>query len=360
MGVDFLFPPVEGKLQIPRGGHSAAFLKKVSASNIAGSFEKGAKLLGMLSGIKITAKQVQRLSEKVGQVLVDEREARRQGFLRGEPPPSPPNPPHLLVISADGGRVQTRHKDRDKKWKEDKIGAVYRAEPCPEKPGQPYQGPKPLVKTYVATMADWDTMGDYLSLEAAQRGYEEARQKVFIGDAAQGVKSLWQRCFCNAEFINDWPHAAEHLHACALAAFGNTPRAQEWYEHQKQSLWDGKVHLVIRAVAKESKRLGSPRNNGPENDPRLTLSRNLGYFSENQSHMNYPRYRQNGWPIGSGIVESGVKQFGQRVKGSEKHWSVPGVESILVLMSLLMAEDNRWTKFWISHPLASHPKRQAA
>jgi hypothetical protein len=358
--VDFLFFPVDQKLQIPEGGHSVGFLMKGSASNVAGSFDKGAKLLWELSQIKLTAKQVQTISEKVGQALVQEREHQRQAFRSGQRPPSPPNPPALLVTGADGGRVQTRHEDPEKKWKEDKIGVVYRAQPGPEKPGQPYPGPKPIVKTHVATMEDWDTMGEYLSQEAAQRGCAEAAQKVFIGDAAQGIKSLWQRGFPDAEFINDWAHAAEHLHACALAAFGNTERAEEWHERQKQSLWDGKVPLVLRAVTQESKRLGKPRKNSSENDPRLILSRNVGYFRENQSHMDYPRYRKNGWPIGSGVVESGVKQFGQRAKGSEKHGSVPGVEAILVLMSTWMAEDNRWKKFWRSHPFATHAKRPAA
>ncbi len=336
------------------------FLMKVSASNVAGSFQKGAQLLRELSEIPLTAKQVQTISEKVGQALVPEREQKRQAFMSGQKPPSPPNPPALLVIGADGGRVQTRHEDPEKKWREDKIGGVYRAQPCPEKSGQPYQGPKPIVKTHVATMADWDTMGEYLSQEAAQRGYDQAREKVFIGDAAQGIKSLHERSFPDAEFINDWSHAAEHLHAGALAAFGNTERAEEWYEHQKPSLWDGKAHLVLRAVAKESRRLGKPRQNAPENDPRLLLSRNVGYFRENQSHMDYPRYRKNGWPIGSGVIESGVKQFGLRVKGSEKHWSLPGVEAILALMSTWMAEDNRWRNFWNHHPFATRTQRTAA
>lgn len=359
-GVDFLFFPVDQKLRIPEGGHSVGFLMKVSASNVAGSFQKGAQLLWELSQIPLTAKQVQRISEKVGQALVQEREHKRQAFMSGQRPPSPANPPALLVIGADGGRVQTRHEDPEKKWKEDKIGVVYRAQPCPEKPGQAYHGPPPIVKTHVATLEDWDTMGEYLSQEAAQRGYDQAREKVFIGDAAQGIKSLWQRGFSDAEFINDWYHAAEHLHACAVAAFGNSERAEEWYEHQKQSLWEGKAHLVIRAIAKESKRLGKPRKNSSENDPRLILSRNVGYFRDNQSSMNYPRYRQKGWPIGSGVVESGVKQFGLRVKGSEKHWSVPGVEAILVLMSTWMAQDNRWQKFWNHHPFATLPQRTAA
>ena len=57
-GVDFLFFPVDQRLQIPEGGHSVGFLMKVSASNVAGSFQKGAQLLRELSEIQLTAKDL--------------------------------------------------------------------------------------------------------------------------------------------------------------------------------------------------------------------------------------------------------------------------------------------------------------
>ena len=330
------------------------------AANLAGSFDKAARVLKEVGGISISVKEVQVLSEKGGEVLAQEREEQRQAYLKGEPVKAPLNPPELLVISADGGRVQTREPDPEKRWKEDKVGVVYRADPCPERAGQDYQGPPPIVQTHVATMQDWEAMGDYLSQEAARRGYAQARQKVFIGDAAQGIQSLWQRCFWDAEFIIDWAHATEHLHACSVAAFADTPKAQEWYERQEEGLWEGRISRVIGALQKLSRRMGPPRKNSPENDPRRIVARNIGYFRDHRAHMDYPRYRRNGWPIGSGVVESSVKRLGLRVKGSEKQWSIPGVEAILVLMTAMIAEDNRWETFWRTHSFAKRPAKLAA
>lgn len=358
-GVGTLFPPVDRRLWRPDTGPSVGYLKQVSASNLAGSFEKGSRLLRELAGIVLGPRGVHRVSQKVGKALWTQREQSRERFLQGKPLAAPPNPPELLVISADGGRVQTRDKDPGARWKENKVGVLYRAVSRPEPPGNDYEGPRPLVRTYTATMNDWESMGDYLSQEAAQRGYDQARQKVFIGDGAQAIKSLWQRCFVDATFILDWTHAVEHLHACAVAAFGNTDQAHDWYEHQKESLWHGKTHLVLRAIAKQSKRLGKPRKNSSEQDPRLVLARNHTYFRENESHMNYSHYRANGWPIGSGIVESTIKQLGKQVKGTEKHWSLTGVEAILLLMISLLAEDSRWDSFWKSHPFSSFSSRAA-
>ncbi|KAA0220218.1 MAG: hypothetical protein EDS66_14130 [Planctomycetota bacterium] len=69
---------------------------------------------------------------------------------------------------------------------------------------------------------------------------------------------------------------------------------------------------------------------------------NVGYFKTYRPLMDYPMFRKKGWPIGSGVTESTVKQFNKRVKGTEQFWSLPGVESILALRALWLSQDGRW------------------
>jgi hypothetical protein len=57
-------------------------------------------------------------------------------------------------------------------------------------------------------------------------------------------------------------------------------------------------------------------------------------------------YRRRGWPIGSGVVESGVKQFNKRVKGSDPFWNEPTLEPILALRGLWLSQDQRWDNYW--------------
>ena len=92
--------------------------------------------------------------------------------------------------------------------------------------------------------------------------------------------------------------------------------------------------------------MGEPPPKAAETDPRLILKRNAAYFRENAPPMDYPTDRKKGWPLGSGIVESAVKQFGKRVKGTEKFWSRAGAESTLALLSYFLSEDERWDRFW--------------
>ena len=84
--------------------------------------------------------------------------------------------------------------------------------------------------------------------------------------------------------------------------------------------------------------------------------RRMNYFETHRHHMDYPTFRRKGWPIGSGVTESAVKQFNPPkadVKGTEQFWSVPGVETILSLRALWLSQDGRWERYWNTRPAYS-------
>ncbi len=149
----------------------------------------------------------------------------------------------------------------------------------------------------------------------------------------------------------DYYHAAEHLHDAARAAGGtDPPQSAALAEQLKAALWDGQVEAVIAALKAQAQRLGPPQAaDGPEH-PRRVLANNVGYFQTHRAHMDYPTYRRKGWPIGSGVAESSVKQFNKRVKGTEQFWSLPGVEAILSLRALWLSQDDRWRRYWDTRP----------
>ena len=74
-------------------------------------------------------------------------------------------------------------------------------------------------------------------------------------------------------------------------------------------------------------------------DPYHVISKTIVYFEHNQPRMDYPRYRQQGLPVNSGRVESLIKQFNRRVKGTEKFWNEDQAETILQLRA---ARSGRW------------------
>ena len=324
-------------------------------ANAGGSFEKASRLLGTLGGLTISAKRAQLMTERVGKALLEEIRAATQQFMkpagRRSAEPSPFDP-RLLVVSMDGGRVLTRQGHPDQKWKEDKVGVVYDAIPCPEQAQVKYHGPSPLTRSVLGTMESWETLGDRLSALAHARGYGRAAQRVCIGDGAATVRSLKNRCFPDAVFILDWAHAVGHLHQTAQAAFGPGPQAVAWAERQEDRLWNGRLTPLIAQIARLSRQAGAPPKNASDADPRRILANNLLYFQTNRSAMNYPAFRQNGWPLGSGIIESTIKQVGKRLKGTEKHWNVSGAECTLQVIAHMISGDRRGDDFWKRCPMA--------
>ena len=78
----------------------------------------------------------------------------------------------------------------------------------------------------------------------------------------------------------------------------------------------------------------APRKKGEElkpTDPYAVVSRVIGYLENNQCRMDSARYRQQGLPITSSLVDTLVKQFNHRVKGTEKFWNESQAETILQL-----------------------------
>lgn len=363
------FAPMDCALGIPPSGGSIKRTQQVChAAVTARSFETAAEILQEHDGIGLSAKQVRIIAECEGEKLVTQNASEVEAFRSGKLTFSQTNAPDLIVVTADGGRVQTRQPEEGNMWKEDKVGGVYDAVPR-EDPiattAEKYVGAKAHIKTYVASMVGWEAFGWMLCVEAMRRGYQHAKAKLFISDGALALKSLRHMHFSDATFILDWYHAVQHLADCAQAALGGSPQDWvPWYEEMKQKLWEGQVDTILSAIQKESLRVGKPEAKESDNSPRVVLHRNLGYFANNREGLAYPQFRAQGWPIGSGIAEGAVKQFGMRLKGSEKFWNGfgfgKGADEMLALCALHLSEDGRWETYWDrrSKPYVRQPKRE--
>lgn len=380
---------------------SVGLLKRVCHAGVAcRSFGDAHEILQEHTMVEMSAKHVRELTENEGRRVAQARDEEARAYAEHRLAlAGPANAPKLLVVGADGGRVQTRegfeewgsqsrtpakHKANDaaqqekqpERWKEDKIGVVYDAVAKPEfgTTAEKYEGAKARIKTYVATMQPWKSFGWMLRVEAQKRGYEKAKTKLFMADGAPHIREVKNDHFWDAIFILDWAHAAEHVSACAKALFGEgTDEARGWYHEHRSMLWDGKRDGLIAELEKQSRRLGSPGEGEPESSPRKILHREAhSYFPNNRDAIDYPSFRAKGWPIGSGVVEGAVKQFGLRMKGSEKFWNpgiepgvatleeaerrpdATGAEEMLALRAMYHCQDGRWLRYWEAR---GQPKR---
>jgi len=320
--------------------------ERVALESATASFDQAARKINHDWGTHYDGRQMQRASEAIGAHIATQRDAEAKACQAGARPRGPLNDPALLVIEMDGGRVQGREKNPDtgSRWKEDKIAAV-----CTYLPGDGKEKkPQKLTTTYVATMQDSDALGPLVRCEAERRGIRQATQTILLNDGGPWIGTQHQEHFIRCPMIIDWGHAKSHLFTAAKAAHEHDEPKQQRLGHQLEAwLWDGQREKVITSLRELSQTAGPPREDDGPDHPRRVLAQNVGYFECHRDHMDYPTYRARGWPIGSGVVESGVKQFNHRLKGTDRFWTTAGSETILALRALWLSEDERWNHYWL-------------
>jgi hypothetical protein len=310
------------------------------------SFDNAARALNIDWKMEWDGKQIQRWAEALGQTLVDARDKELKAFKKGILPACKANEHELLVIGMDGGRVQTREKSQEtgSRWKEDKVLTITS---CLKGDGKE-KPPKKLLSTFVATMGDARAFSPLARMEAERRGIRNAVEVIGIHDGGNWIDPLWEERFgCHARIL-DYYHALEHLNDSAKAAFpSDAAEARTLGNNLETLLWDGKTDLLLAKLGELSSQAGEPSESDPASHPRKVLAQNVGYFQKHRDQIDYPTYRARGWPIGSGITESGVKLFGKRVKGTEQFWNVEGAETILALKSKWLSEDEESKYYWL-------------
>ena len=136
----------------------------------------------------------------------------------------------------------------------------------------------------------------------------------------------------------DFFHAAQHLSDAFDAAYGaNAPKAVAQFEKYRHLLRydDDGVAQVIRA-------LRHLRSKHPECE---RIAQVLGYFRNNRHRMGYAEAKDQGLPIGSGVVEATCKTLvTERLKRSGMRWSERGGQAILTLRALL--QSHRFESGW--------------
>lgn len=170
--------------------------------------------------------------------------------------------------------------------------------------------------TYHCDIQPPDQFGRLFWATACQRKADLFEELVFVCDGAVWIWKLIERHFPHAVQIVDWYHASEYLPPIAEAAFGkDTPKYHAWLEQARSMLWEGQIEALIH----DCQFLSSfPLADKPVHDA-------VSYFTNNQKRMDYARFRQQGYFIGSGTVESAGKQIaGLRLKRAGARWTETG------------------------------------
>ncbi|OGO16675.1 MAG: hypothetical protein A2Z14_01045 [Chloroflexi bacterium RBG_16_48_8] len=106
----------------------------------------------------------------------------------------------------------------------------------------------------------------------------------------------------------------------STALYQEEEKSKRWFKEQQTNLFLGKVHAITGPLDQRD------------------LSDQSRYFHTHKRRMCYQEFREEGYPIGSGTVESGIKRFKSRLTGSGMRWSRQGTERMLVIRGAVMAD----------------------
>lgn len=361
-----------------------------------------------LAGLSISPKQVERLTQRIGEERANERDAAVAAYqalplTERKSAPAGVVKPDLAVVEVDGGRLQILDRGAAETlavpgeaaasaghWREDKVGllATMKSEestvdPCPTIPeyfvdplrilkltqeikgsmgvgaaatadlaapaesaeSATYTAPELNQRSVAATHQDVYAFGPMLAEAAWTRGFYQAKRRAFVADGSSTNWGVWERHFSSFTPIVDFIHALSYVFQAAMAG---RSFALGWpaYTEWIQYLWSGQVEPVIAALAERQRDMGAPTADELETSPRNRVAEALGYLQNQKERMRYGEFRKHGLPITSSHIESTIKQINRRVKGTEKFWSSSGAEAILQLRADAISETAPLDGFW--------------
>jgi len=335
------FSPLDEQLQVWDGHWSEGVAQQVVWLSGMVTFGEAAEILQRVGQIEVSKSSVWRRVERWGQVfkaVEDEAVAQANQLpARGKVVPGEKRGAGRMGAAIDGAMLYIRGEG----WKELKVGCVFEVELQPtfdrelldwEMLGHATHN------SYVGYLGGPEGVGEKLWAEARRRGWTQAEETQTIGDGAVWIWNLVAQHFDDSRQVVDWYHGVEHLAQAADYLYGEatTPLKQRWLNEQKRTLFQGHAQTVGQTLrVKAQTQLGEAKEG---------LLQEAGYFDHNQRRMNYLELREEGWLIGSGMVESGAKQYKDRFTGPGMRWSRQGANRLIPIRSAIMSD--RFDQVW--------------
>lgn len=334
--------PKDRALDIEGTSYSAGVRRMVSKVGAYRSFGLGQEDLYELAGIRVSAKEVERVSERVGGQVEAFHVREAEAALSDKVIPIPPIPRMYVcmdgtgvpVVKSETGGRQGKGEDGLAKTREAKLGCVF-TQTGVDRGNRLVRDEEST--SYAGAIETVEAFGERIYREARRRGLNWAGEVCVLGDGAPWIWNLAEEQFYGAIQIVDLYHAREHYWNVARACFGQKKETlRQWTEDRRRELDDGRVEKVIEAMQLLISLPGCDSE---------VCKREIGYFEKNRERMRYADFRSRGLFVGSGVLEAGCRTvIGQRLKQSGMHWTVKGANRIIALRCSILS--NRWEDFW--------------
>ena len=306
-------------------------------------FAPAAALLARFTGVRVSEATARRLTEVVGRALEAAWQMDVEQLVE-DLPPVPPGPARA-VVSVDGAMVPLRGGE----WGEVKTLVVGEVPPGDAGGADALATEGPDIRTtalsYCSRLADVEHFNAAVLVELHRRGVESAGEVAAVSDGAEWIQGFLDLHCPQAVRILDFAHAAERV---ALIGQALAPTESDWLSQQLHRL----KHTGPEPLFAEWQASLATQPQAPSD-----VAEALAYLGKRRAQLQYPTFQAQGWPIGSGIVESGNKLVVEaRLKGAGMHWARANVNPLLLLRNAVC--NQRWEEAWARGcaSLRRHPR----
>lgn len=336
--------PGDEALDVVETTRSPGLRRMMARAGSHSTFKEGQQDLKVYAGIEVSAKDIERVSEGIGQQMEAWLCQEREEILKQDEPLRSDKSLPILYISYDGTGVpmtpgelrgrRGKQADGSSKTREAKLGCVF-TQTTTDAKGFPVRDPDST--SFVGAIESAEDFGWRIYGEAMRRGLTQAQRVVVLGDGAEWVKNLSQMHFPEATFIIDLYHARQHVSELCKTLFTmNEKKISQQRIRWWTDLDDGKVEKIIHQAQQQLPQ---------DAEAKKKSETEIHYLEKNKEYMRYAQFRSQGFFIGSGVVEAGCKTLiGQRLKHSGMEWSVRGANAIISLRCI--TKSNRFEDYW--------------
>lgn len=268
-------------------------------------FAKGAEMLLKTAGINLPAKQIERVCHFYGEQI----EQNLDQDIEKNLPPQIADCKSPTYCMLDGGMILTREDS----WKEIKLARIFKAEDLVE------LHPK---RNWITNSVYIAHLGDHKEFCRKVGHYtDELYEPVFMADGAPWIWNWVNALYPESVQILDFFHAKEHLCSFANLYFKDDSIKKEWVDWNSDLLKTDRVDQVIENI------ISLPEIT---NSPAEKLRKNIiEYYRNNRKRMQYQTFSKKGYLIGSGPIESAIRNIiQQRMKLSGQRWTKKGVQQV--------------------------------
>lgn len=238
----------------------------------------------------------------------------------------------ILYLEVESVAFNTRARDTDgSTWKENKIGIVFSSDNICYWNGEDGKHHYQICgREYVSYIGSVSEFKKHFFSCALRNGYGKYRQTILLSDGAHWISDMARELFPDAQHILDLFYLKENVYDFARVKFRqNAAKYLNWAERVYKMLENGKWKEVLKEL-------------DPDENYENTVNL-YGYIDNNKNSIDYPRYKEKGWFVGSGAIESGNKVVMQkRMKQSGMRWNPETAQYLSTLCS--KKESGRWDK----------------